>query len=693
MSLTNPNPNGRWIFKNSVKLNLKKLDKPVTHKIIFDSLDIALNQVENDAITSIYNFSSNKIWIIEFKDSYYVEEISGREIDINGTIFRLEDANKIPDLRRYCTFRFHFLPTDFDNNLLKNFFNAVRIDGLKIEQILDERYKDRPERKNGVRRIRISYPKEVDNIIRSLSGPTIMYGLKCVVSIVGQKQKCYFCDEEGHNIAKCPVKDSTCERCKQKGHLTQKCSIAEKLKSLERKKVDYSELLVEQEEIQSIHEQEQIDSEEISKPNTPVYQSDSYNSTDSNLVHLTGSQIHKTPVLKDHLRDVQKSYTQDILTPVQRPSESEPHNDDSNEEKSDTDNDDDNPFESEAMSLTKSFQQGTEQFKKFRTNTVTEQPTVQNCPDIVLLNEIKIDLSETNIYFDFKNYHSITKPRNRYGGGVAILIKEGIEFLQDFSFEDFNCELLCIKLNLGKSNEISVFSLYNPPNKVLNFELFKTIKRNCRNYILCGDLNARTKQIGCLGENENGSLLEKIINELDFSVINDKCPTYNIFNRNYFEILDLFLVSSSLIDKVTDFSVLNSQDMTSDHFPIEASFSIDYQIKSKSTSRRFNYKKANWQLFRDILCADRDYFSESLSIDELNNKITKKIISASQKCIPYQSEKIYKTSLPPDIVMLIKERRKIRRNFQRTRSPILKKRFNHLTSELKISLRKFWNKN
>ncbi|RNA35186.1 Retrovirus-related Pol poly from transposon opus [Brachionus plicatilis] len=101
-----------------------------------------------------------------------------------------------------------------------------------MEQIPEERYKDRPERKNGVRRIRISYLKEVDNIIRSLSSPTIMYGLKCVVIIVGQKQKCYFCDEERHKIAKCPVKDSTCERCKQKGHLTQKCSIAEKLKSL-----------------------------------------------------------------------------------------------------------------------------------------------------------------------------------------------------------------------------------------------------------------------------------------------------------------------------------------------------------------------------------------------------------------------------------------------------------------------------
>ncbi|RNA12278.1 RNA-directed DNA polymerase from mobile element jockey-like [Brachionus plicatilis] len=138
-------------------------------------------------------------------------------------------------------------------------------------------------------------------------------------------------------------------------------------------------------------------------------------------------------------------------------------------------------------------------------------------------------------------------------------------------------------MNLGKNNELFVFSLYNLPNVLLNFEFFKT----CRNYILGGDLNARTKQIGCVGENENGIMLERIINELDFS--------------NYFEILDLFLVSSSLIDKITDFSVLNSQDMTSDHFPIEASISMGYQLENKSAAKRFNYKKANWQLFSEIL--------------------------------------------------------------------------------------------
>ncbi|RNA17787.1 hypothetical protein BpHYR1_047249 [Brachionus plicatilis] len=54
------------------------------------------------------------------------------------------------------------------NHRLETFFNAVRIDGLKIEHITEEKYKDKPERKNGVRRERISFPKEVENIIGSL---------------------------------------------------------------------------------------------------------------------------------------------------------------------------------------------------------------------------------------------------------------------------------------------------------------------------------------------------------------------------------------------------------------------------------------------------------------------------------------------------------------------------------------------
>ncbi|RNA03304.1 hypothetical protein BpHYR1_051669 [Brachionus plicatilis] len=60
MSLNQRNQNRRWIFKNSVKLNLKRLDKPISHKVLFSALDVVLNQVENDAITNWFSFFLNQ---------------------------------------------------------------------------------------------------------------------------------------------------------------------------------------------------------------------------------------------------------------------------------------------------------------------------------------------------------------------------------------------------------------------------------------------------------------------------------------------------------------------------------------------------------------------------------------------------------------------------------------------------------
>ncbi|RNA44380.1 hypothetical protein BpHYR1_026184 [Brachionus plicatilis] len=49
--------------------------------------------------------------------------------------------------------------------------------------------------------------------------------------------------------------------------------------------------------------------------------------------------------------------------------------------------------------------------------------------------------------------------------------------------------------------------------------------------------------------------------------------------------------------------------------------------------------------------------------------------------------------LPKNIVTLIKERRRIRRLFEKSRFSPLKMAFNKLTSELRFTLKKFWNQN
>ncbi|RNA21373.1 hypothetical protein BpHYR1_014159 [Brachionus plicatilis] len=154
-------------------------------------------------------------------------------------------------------------------------------------------------------------------------------------------------------------------------------------------------------------------------------------------------------------------------------------------------------------------------------NQSTNQASLKNklkCPDVILLNEIKIDPNESNIYFNFKNYQPLVKARNKKGGGVAILVKEGIEFVQDRSFDDFSAELL---------------------------------------------------------------------------FINNKTPTYNITGHD------------------------------------------------KSSSRKLDFKKANWGLFREILSL-LNYQLRFLArdIDELNEHINQKILNAAHKSLAKNEEKL-----------------------------------------------------
>ncbi|RNA24502.1 RNA-directed DNA polymerase from mobile element jockey-like, partial [Brachionus plicatilis] len=316
----------------------------------------------------------------------------------------------------------------------------------------------------------------------------------------------------------------------------------------------------------------------------------------------------------------------------------------------------------------------------------------QNCLDILLLNEIKINMNDSNFYFNFKNYTSIVKARNRHGGGIAMLVRDVIEFKQDYSFDNFSAELLCIKMYLNNT-QFFIYSLYNPPNTVLPFKLFLEISSRCGIFIIGGDFNAKSKSIGCFGENENGLILEEIFSKLNLSAINDTTPTYNRFKTDHFEVLDLFLIPSSLSDKVLDFKVLLDHDMLSDHFPIQTCISTEYLIAVESLKTTLNFKKANWELYRDLLKSSNQQISSFTNIDDINKHISEKIVKTAQKSVPAYTQKSFKSSLPKKIVLFIKERRKIRRFFQKTRCPSLKIIFNKLTSEVRLALKEFWNQN
>jgi exonuclease III len=184
-------------------------------------------------------------------------------------------------------------------------------------------------------------------------------------------------------------------------------------------------------------------------------------------------------------------------------------------------------------------------------------------------NDIKLD-NVANKHFQDYNFYHRSRPANHLGGGVVLAVVKSIKSERIHDFDDFQSELICVKLTLTKLvKTVYLFTIYNPPLEKLNVDLFKKIDDNCKEYVICGDLNARYILEGkTIKRNRNSLILDqKIMTQIRGKILNNKNFT---FSRSK-SILDL--VISTLDIKSESFHVFNDYDK-SDHFPIYFHFNI-----------------------------------------------------------------------------------------------------------------------
>ena len=116
-------------------------------------------------------------------------------------------------------------------------------------------------------------------------------------------------------------------------------------------------------------------------------------------------------------------------------------------------------------------------------------------------------------------------------------------------------------------------------------------------------------------------------------------PTYFEENRDYAEILDLFISSPEVAAMVDRFWVDSENGMTSDHVPVILSINAAVTEACSRRESKYNYHRANWEVFKAELEARRvDFCNDDL--DDLNNEIGQKILTSAERAIPKVGEKI-----------------------------------------------------
>ena len=332
----------------------------------------------------------------------------------------------------------------------------------------------------------------------------------------------------------------------------------------------------------------------------------------------------------------------------------------------------------------------------------------ENNFDIFCLNETKLSV-KTQI--EFENYNIIRKDRNSRGGGVAVLIKNNLQFTHTNIFDKFNLELIHIKVTLAKC-DVNVISIYSPPNdpnqtnqSVLSSDFFNEIKQ-LKNVMLIGDLNCQSTNWYCAINNTNGSRLSDLISDYNLNILNSNKSTYLCTRTNKENetrvsksIIDLFIISNDLSDKFKFFKVY-SDNLTSNHFSICAQFEIE-TLKNNSIKKVIYSKSTNWLQFQLALDTELKSNFKDLDINEqtdkevkLNTLYQKFILSvknAEQASTETVTKRLNSKTLPNFLVEIIKSRKKLiqqlsKNKFQNSIDSI-KKKINQYTSIIRSELK------
>ncbi|GFT55651.1 probable RNA-directed DNA polymerase from transposon X-element [Trichonephila clavipes] len=280
------------------------------------------------------------------------------------------------------------------------------------------------------------------------------------------------------------------------------------------------------------------------------------------------------------------------------------------------------------------------------------------------------------------NYKTYRNDRLTHrGGGTAILIKSSIpHHVLDIATHT----LENTTVNIEGERNITISSVYRPPRSPapsLISDLLK-IFRNRPECLVVGDYNAKHRTWNqYVKANAAGNTLHKFVKNCGFTITAPADPTMISNRRNSRNSTLDFGVSCGL----SDTHAQSIFDLSSDHNPVIFTMTPNSSYKHAHNCCTFT----NWERYQNILSVTvpgNPRINDQNGIEHAVNNLTHLIqdsINQSSK-IKFLTHQPY--SIPPQTRQRIKEKNRLRKLWQETRSPPIKAELNRLQREIKKEL-------
>ena len=248
---------------------------------------------------------------------------------------------------------------------------------------------------------------------------------------------------------------------------------------------------------------------------------------------------------------------------------------------------------------------------------------------------------------------------------------------------------MAINLELSCNQNLTLATIYCP-NGTPNFSLFQTISNLSDNVMFVGDFNSKLEAFGCASKNDSGPILKTIQNKLNLIYLNNDEHTYMDWRSGNTDLLDMAFISQSLAIHDIQFQI--GVDMGSDHLPIEISIDTTPLRNTFTNHTKYKFDQTDREVFESVVeeaLGSKD-FSGHLSTSDLDRYadfIITALHTAVDKAIP-KSKSVRPESNPisNETLALIKEKRKLRRQYSERKDPAVKTRINQLQKQVKDDL-------
>ena len=303
--------------------------------------------------------------------------------------------------------------------------------------------------------------------------------------------------------------------------------------------------------------------------------------------------------------------------------------------------------------------------------------------DIMLISESHFT---NRSFFEIPGYYIYdTKyPDGSAHGGSAIIINNNIKHyeIQKYNHDYLQATSIVIDLINGP---LTISALYCPPRHNIKQEQFEHFFHTLGNrFIAGGDYNAKHQEWGSRLNTTRGRELLKAIKNKNLSHLSTGEPTYWPTDMNKIPDLLDFCVTKGISKNYL--KAESNLELSSDHSPVIITISAQI-IYNKKPPKLCN-KNTNWEVFRKIL---NEKISCDVSIqnsDQLENialQLCHSIQEAAWKATPPENLKTTNcnTWCPSSVKKKIEEKRKLRKVWQRTRSPADKLKLNRASKLIK----------